>query len=86
MAALKVNINGEPWEVHLVPPSRIRGVAGLCVYRTNRIYISTAQSPPDRLKTLIHELLHARFPDLDESVADECEPVFAQAIDWILQE
>lgn len=41
---------------------------GFCDYESRCIEISTKQEPKDLSETVIHEMLHAIYPDLDEYV------------------
>lgn len=55
---------------------RMRGDDGRCDYNTRTIAIADTLVGVDLLDTLIHELIHARWPDLsEEAVAEFSETV-----------
>jgi len=64
-----IEINGHRWRVKRcrVPPS----IDGDCDYETRTIRVSSKLHGEDFLNTLIHEYLHARFPDLSEECVSE---------------
>lgn len=52
-----IQICGHTWRIRFARPRT--GDAGLCVYRTHRIWIDPSQTEPELLDTLLHELQHA---------------------------
>ena len=59
-----IEVNGEEW---LLRFSRLRGQAdGWCQYGDNKILVHSGLTGVDRLDVVIHELLHAFFPELSE--------------------
>ena len=86
MAALKVNINGEPWTLRYVQPRSVKGDSGRCDYEKRRISLRNTEQGIERLDTLFHELFEARLPDLDHGVKDEMAALFAKATWWALME
>jgi hypothetical protein len=59
-----VTIRGTRWVLRFVP--NLGQDAGQCDYGDKVIRIALGQTPKDELDTVVHELLHAAYPDLDE--------------------
>lgn len=56
----EIQVGGEVYEVRFVTRiGRSRRVLGTCDPATHIIRIRTGQSPPETLKTFLHEVLHA---------------------------
>ena len=70
-----VYINERRWKV--IWDAQLRGDCyGLCDYGTRTIHLRRGQSVPDLVDTIIHEIVHARWPDLDEpAVVDISETI-----------
>jgi hypothetical protein len=63
-----VYIAGQRWKIQR---ARLRTLYGDCNYDLRRIRIDERLAGTDLLDTLLHELIHARWPDLaEESVAE----------------
>lgn len=62
----RVEVWGKPWKVirggATIPPDLV----GLCCYETKTITIRPQTSPRKECETLIHEMIHALFPDASE--------------------
>lgn len=58
---MRLTINFEDWAADLVPPGdkALDGGHGRTIYPERRIVVRNDLAPLDRLKTLIHEVLHA---------------------------
>lgn len=54
---------------------------GDCNWDLRRIRVHNTLKGVDLMRVLIHELLHARFWDLDESAIDECGEVLSAVLD-----
>jgi hypothetical protein len=65
----RITIAGVTWSVHRcrVP----RTIHGDCDYSRRRIRVSSRLSGREFADTLIHELIHARWPDLSEEAVAE---------------
>lgn len=64
MQKAKVFLNGEKWLLKFCrTPS---GIYGDCNYQTNEVRVSSRLVGQDKLDVLLHELIHARWPDLNE--------------------
>lgn len=69
-----VYIGGERWKVAW--DCRLRGVCGTCDYGTRTIQIGSGQDVRDTVDTILHEMIHARWPDLHEdAVCDFAETI-----------
>jgi hypothetical protein len=73
-----VYINGQRWKIRR---ARLRGKCGDCDYGTRTIRIDSRLCGTDLLDTLIHELVHARWPDLHEEAVLEFATLAAGVID-----
>lgn len=63
-----VYIAGQRWKI---TRARLRNLYGDCNYELRRIRVDDRLTGSDRLDTLLHELIHARWPDIaEESVAE----------------
>lgn len=67
-SARSVYINGQRWKIRR---ARLRGKCGDCDYGTRTIRIDSRITGTDLLDTLLHELVHARWPDLHEEAVTE---------------
>lgn len=54
---------------------------GDCNWDLRRIRVHRTLRGVDLMRVLIHELLHARFWDLDETAIDECGEVLSAVLD-----
>ena len=71
----KLTIRGKVWRVGF---RKLKAEdVGWCDYDTRQIHISPKAPMPD---TLIHEVLHAALPDLDEDAILETEEAIASAL------
>lgn len=73
---VKLQIRGEKWKVVIgVPPAKM--CLSLCDYNSKTIYIR-----PDSKKQncMIHEILHACFPDIEEQAIEEVEKALIAGI------
>ena len=62
------------WKVHW--DCRLRGIDGLCDYGAKTIKLRRGMPVPDLVDTILHEMIHARWPDLSEdAVVDFSETV-----------
>jgi hypothetical protein len=72
-----VHINGARWKIRR---ARLRGRCGECDYGARTIRIATGLDGTDLLDTLIHELCHARWPDLHEEAVLEFATLAAKVL------
>lgn len=69
-----VYIGEHRWKVQW--DCRLRGLDGLCDYNSRTIRLRKGMPVPDLVDTVLHEMIHARWPDLSEdAVADFAETV-----------
>jgi hypothetical protein len=73
----KVRIRGKTWRILVKTPPVKEKIEGLCVYDERTIYLRPGTDLP---ATLIHEVLHACYPDLDEDSIVEGEEAIVNAI------
>lgn len=78
MAVSTVYVNGQRWKIRR---ARLRGKCGDCDYATRVIRIDPRVTGTDLLDTLIHELCHARWPDLHEDAVTEFATMAAGVLD-----
>lgn len=74
-----VYIGDHRWKI--TSDRKLRGSMGECDYESRTIRICTSLSGVDLLDTLIHEVIHARWPDLSEEAVEEVATTLAQIID-----
>lgn len=69
---VKVRINGDLWKVMFGDPGKTHGVTndGICIYDDRKIVINK-ETERHLVNVLSHELLHARFRDLEEDAVEE---------------
>lgn len=60
---------------------RLRSDDGQCDYSTRTIKIADKLHGVDLLDTLIHELIHARWPDLHEDAVAEFSETLSGVVD-----
>ena len=76
----RIKIRGATWKIARErPPSNF--CTGLCDYDSRTIYIRP--NCPDPIGTVIHELLHANFPDIEEEAIEEAEESIVKALEII---
>lgn len=73
-----VYIGDQRWKISR--DRRLRTKYGECDYGTRTIRVCASLSGVDLLDTLIHELLHARWPDLHEEAVEEFAATLAQIL------
>jgi hypothetical protein len=80
---MKIKIRNSFWEVK--DESDIpNGLLGLCVYENKTLHIPFEGETKDELGTIIHEILHAVYPDLNENAVIEGENALTNAL-WKLK-
>jgi hypothetical protein len=69
---IKKTINGKTWKIKFGHAGKTNGVDndGICDYEKRTIFIHP-KSSRNLLNVLSHELLHARFRDLEEDAIEE---------------
>lgn len=73
-----VYINGDRWKIRR---ARLRGKYGDCDYGTKTIRIDDRLVATELMDTLLHELIHARWPDLLESSVEEFASTLTSVLD-----
>ena len=74
-----VYIGDQRWK--LARDRRLRGSYGECDYAAKTIRICSTLVGLDLLDTLIHEVIHARWPDLHEEAVEEVATTLAGILD-----
>lgn len=74
-----VYIGDQRWKISR--SRRLRKDAGQCDYAAREIRICSTLSGLDLMDTLIHEVLHARWPDLSEDAVEELATTLAGILD-----
>lgn len=74
-----VYIGGQRWKI--CRESRLRTKYGECDYGARTIRICSSLVGLDLLDTLIHEVIHARWPDLHEEAVEEVATTLAGILD-----
>lgn len=69
---IRKSINGKTWKILFGHSGKTNGVDndGICDYEKRTIFINP-KSSRNLLNVLSHELLHARFRDLEEDAIEE---------------
>jgi len=69
-----VYIAGQRWKVAW--DCKLKGAYGVCDYETKTIRLRAGMDHADLVDTILHEMIHARWPDLSEdAVCDFSETV-----------
>lgn len=76
-----LKVRGKKWALRFVP--NLGDSAGQCDYTGMVIRIALGQKPQDELDTLVHEIIHAAYPDLEESAVAQGAEGVAEAL-WRL--
>lgn len=73
-----VYIAGQRWKIRR---AKLRGRYGDCDYATRTIRIHHTLSGTELMDTLLHEMIHARWPDLLESSVEEFAATLTGVLD-----
>lgn len=73
-----VYINGQRWRI---TRARLRDRWGDCDYDKRLIRLHCTLAGTDLMDTLLHELIHARWPDLQESSVNEFATTLATVLE-----
>lgn len=81
---IKKKINGQNWKIQFGHAGKTDGVDndGICDYDKRTIFINP-KSGRSLLNVLSHELLHARFRDLEEDAVEEMGTLIEEAYEEI---
>ena len=75
----RIRIRGQSWKI-VIGRLPMNMADGVCEPATRTIYISPNKAV-NRKATLIHETLHAVFPDIEETVIAEAEDAIMAGLD-----
>jgi hypothetical protein len=73
-----LTIRGSRWKVRWV--NNLGDNFGVCDYAKRELRIAKGQEVTTELDTVVHELLHAALPDLDEPAIAETAEALATAL------
>jgi|LauGreDrversion4_2_1035121.scaffolds.fasta_scaffold25473_7 hypothetical protein len=73
-----LTVRGSRWKVRWV--NNLGDNYGICDYAKKEIRIAKGQPTATELDTVVHELLHAALPDLDEPAIAETAEALATAL------
>lgn len=73
----RLRIRGRWWTIRVERPPDKANIEGLCDYESRTIYLRPGTELP---ATLLHEVLHACFPDNDEDSIVEAEEALVNAL------
>lgn len=79
----RTKIGGRTWRVQFVEARAMGKAWGLCDHPPGRhptISIRRSLKEPAMLDTLVHEVLHAARPELDEEAVDSTATAIAKAL------
>lgn len=71
-------INGQRWKICR---AKLRGKDGDCNYATRTLRIHYTLTGTDLMDTLLHEMIHARWPDLLETSVSEFATLLTSVLD-----
>lgn len=71
-------IAGQRWKIQR---ARLRNIYGDCNYELRRIRVHDQLTGSDYLDTLLHELIHARWPDLAEEAVAEFAGILTNVLE-----
>ena len=83
---IKKTINGKSWKIRIGHAGKTNGVDndGICDYASRTIFINP-KCERSMLNVLCHELLHARFPDLEEDAVEDMGTLLAESYEEMEQ-
>jgi hypothetical protein len=73
-----VNVRGQRWRLRFVP--NLGDKDGECEYGTRVIRVALGQPEQSELDTVIHEILHAAYPDLEEDAVGQTAEALAKVL------
>jgi hypothetical protein len=73
-----VYLNGQRWRI---TRAKMRSLWGDCDFDARTIRIHETLTGRELMDTLIHEMVHGRWPDLQESAVAEFASVVAEVLD-----
>lgn len=79
MRARRLKIRDQQWRIVIGRPPK-NNCSALCDYETRTIYIRKGQ---DKAACIIHEIIHAAFPDLKEDAVEETEEAIMKGLELV---
>lgn len=77
--ARRIKIRGHHWRIIIGRPPH-NNCGAICDYDTRTIYIRKGE---DRTACVVHEILHALFPDCTEDVIEEAEAAIVKGLELV---
>ncbi len=74
-----VYVGDQRWKIQR--NARLRDCDGKCDYKTRTIFLRAGLHGSDLLDTILHELIHARWPDLSEDAVCEFSETVSALLD-----
>ncbi len=81
--AQRIKINGKYWRI--MEKSKIHAL-GYCDYKNRIIQLNPTLGPFDLTRTVLHEIIHARLPDIEEEAVTSLANLQAKAITLVWKE
>ena len=84
--SIKVRINGDLWKVCFGDAGKTNGIPndGICIYDERKIVINKERER-SLVNVLSHELLHARFPDIEEDAIEEAGTLIGEVYEEMMK-
>lgn len=82
----RVSIDGKTWRVKIQRPPAREAYDGLAVRDDRTIYIHPDAISHRGIELVAHELLHARFWDIEEDAIDEIGLRIAEVCNWVARQ
>lgn len=84
--SIKVRINGDLWKVCFGDAGKTGGIPndGICIYDERKIVINKERER-SLVNVLSHELLHARFPDIEEDAIEEAGTLIGEVYEEMMK-
>jgi hypothetical protein len=82
----RVAIDGKTWRVKIQRPPTRNVNDGLCEPNVRTVYIHPAAIADCGVETVTHELMHARFYDIEEKAVEEFGRLVGEVVNWVARQ
>jgi hypothetical protein len=82
----RIAIDGKTWRVKIQRPPTRDVNDGLCEPNDRTVYIHPAAIADCGIETVCHELMHARFYDIEEKAVEEFGRLVAEVVNWVARQ
>lgn len=79
----RIPIDGKTWRIKLQRPPEREVHDGLCVRDDRTIYLHPDGIKQRGIELVVHELLHARFWDIEEDAVEETGRLAGEICAWV---